>query len=70
MAVDKCQVEFDVSPGNNSGGTLRSGDADFYLCVYDVRDSESVDYLKKNIDSSLRVTSTKFFARFCLMSRP
>ncbi|KAL5962947.1 hypothetical protein TSMEX_009314 [Taenia solium] len=47
--VDDYQVNFNVYPGNNSDGTLSSGDADFYLCVYDVQDSESVEYLQKNI---------------------
>nr|CDS23096.1 expressed conserved protein [Echinococcus granulosus] len=54
VAVDEYQVNFNVNPGNDSDGTLYSGDADFYLCVYDVRDPKTVQFLQKNILPNVR----------------
>ncbi|CDS43132.1 expressed conserved protein [Echinococcus multilocularis] len=54
VAVDEYQVNLNVNPGNDSDGTLYSGDADFCLCVYDVRDPKTVQFLQKNILPNVR----------------
>ncbi|KAM7536065.1 hypothetical protein Aperf_G00000104040 [Anoplocephala perfoliata] len=47
--VDQYHVRIDAEIGTDCEGEIVEGDCDLYLCVYDVRDRKSVDFLRKHV---------------------
>ncbi|EUB56307.1 hypothetical protein EGR_08852 [Echinococcus granulosus] len=47
--IDKYQVFINSEPGNDGSGRVIEGEADFFLCVYDICNRKSVDFLKNKV---------------------
>ena len=52
-AVDNFYVTINPIDGNTTDGTLILLDCDFYLCVYDVRSLESLNFLRNQVNLTL-----------------
>lgn len=48
-SIDKYQVFINSEPGNDGSGRVIEGEADFFLCVYDICNRKSVDFLKNKV---------------------
>ncbi|KAL5962948.1 hypothetical protein TSMEX_009315 [Taenia solium] len=57
--VDKYRVILDADPGNNSDGKVILRDADFFLCVYDVCDRKTVEFLKDKVIPEVKALNKK-----------
>lgn len=52
--VDRYHVSIDVEIGTDSRGRIAERDCDMYLCVYDVRDKKTVEFLRNQVISTLQ----------------
>ncbi|KAL5108730.1 hypothetical protein TcWFU_003441 [Taenia crassiceps] len=57
--VDKYRVILDADPGNDSDGKVILSEADFFLCVYDVCDCKTVEFLKSKVIPEVRALNKK-----------
>lgn len=51
-SVDKYQVSIYGEPGNDDSGKVVDRESDFFLCVYDICNPKSVDFLKNKVHFS------------------
>lgn len=58
--VNEYQVSIDADAGNNSDGQVTNRDASLFLCVYDVRNRATVDYLKSKVICTLLILPIAF----------
>ncbi len=49
MLADKYDVDVDVDTGTDAEGNVIDKSADLYTCVYDVRNPETVNFLKTRV---------------------
>ncbi|CDS43135.1 expressed protein [Echinococcus multilocularis] len=47
--IDSYQIDIDPDPGTNTEGQVIDKEADLFLCVYDVRNRKTVDFLRSRV---------------------